>query len=73
MVLPTLDLQNGGAFAQLPVMTPRTRMLYACVGESQQPYQSPSKDFDLINGRISGSNLQPGAMQVSYVMLNVTT
>ncbi len=36
-------------------MTPRTRSLYACtLGESQQPYQSPSKDLDLINGRISG-------------------
>lgn len=35
-------------------MTPRTRSLYAYMGESQQPYQSPSKDLDLINGRISG-------------------
>ncbi len=40
---------------QAPAMTPRTRSLYACtLGESQQPYQSPSKDLDLINGRISG-------------------
>ena len=35
-------------------MTPRTRSLYAYVGESHQPYQSPSKDLDMINGRISG-------------------
>ena len=39
---------------QAPTMTPRTRSLYAYMGESQQPYQSPSKDLDLINGRISG-------------------
>lgn len=39
---------------QAPAMTPRTRSLYAYMGESQQPYQSPSKDLDLINGRISG-------------------
>jgi len=35
-------------------MTPRTRSLYAYMGKSQQPYQSPSKDLDLINGRTSG-------------------
>ena len=39
---------------QVPAMTPRTRSLYAYMGESQQIYQSPSKDLDLINGRISG-------------------
>ncbi|KAL0037539.1 hypothetical protein WJX77_001507 [Trebouxia sp. C0004] len=39
---------------QAPAMTPRTRSLYAYMGESQQPYQSPSKDLDLINGRVSG-------------------
>ncbi|KAL3130799.1 hypothetical protein ABBQ38_000136 [Trebouxia sp. C0009 RCD-2024] len=39
---------------QASTMTPRTRSLYAYVGESHQPYQSPSKDLDMINGRISG-------------------
>ena len=52
------------AAMQAPAMTPRTRSLYACMGKSQQPYQSPSKDLDLINGRISGRLPQVIGVQV---------
>ena len=48
-------------------MTPRTRSLYAYVGESHQPYQSPSKDLDMINGRISGR--LPHVMGVQVLVL----
>lgn len=48
-------------------MTPRTRSLYAYVGESHQPYQSPSKDLDMINGRISGR--LPHVMGVQVLLL----
>ncbi|KAK9815768.1 hypothetical protein WJX72_009183 [[Myrmecia] bisecta] len=37
-----------------PSMTPRTRSLYAFVGESAHQYQSPSKDLGYINDRING-------------------
>lgn len=46
-------------------MTPRTRTLYAFVGESQQPYQSPSKDLDRINGHLSGRLPHVVGVQVS--------
>ena len=46
-------------------MTPRTRSLYAYMGESQQPYQSPSKDLDMLNGRISGPLPRVVEMQVT--------
>ena len=48
-------------------MTPRTRSLYAYVGESHQPYQSPSKDLDMINGRISGR--LPHVMGVQVILM----
>lgn len=51
-------------------MTPRTRSLYAYVGESHQPYQSPSKDLDMINGRISGR--LPHVMGVQVLLLCFT-
>ena len=51
-------------------MTPRTRSLYAYVGESHQPYQSPSKDLDMINGRISGR--LPHVMGVQVCVLSST-
>lgn len=33
--------------------SPRTRSLYACVGESTKEYQSPSKDLTAINNRLN--------------------
>lgn len=50
-------------------MTPRTRSLYAYVGESHQPYQSPSKDLDMINGRISGRLPHVMGVQVLLAVL----
>ena len=50
---------------QAAAMTPRTRTLYAFVGESQQPYQSPSKDLDRINGHLSGRLPHVVGVQVS--------
>jgi len=35
------------------LMSPRTRSLYACVGESTKEYQSPSKDLTAINNRLN--------------------
>ncbi|XP_024397296.1 retinoblastoma-related protein-like isoform X2 [Physcomitrium patens] len=35
------------------LMSPRTRTLYACVGESTRDYQSPSKDLTAINNRLN--------------------
>lgn len=35
------------------IMSPHTRSLYACVGESTQAYQSPSKDLTAINNRLN--------------------
>ena len=55
---------------QAPAMTPRTRSLYAYMGESQQPYQSPSKDLDLINGRISGR--PPHVVSIQLLKLPVS-
>lgn len=37
------------------LMTPRTRSLYAFVGEPTHAYQSPSKDLNYINSRINSS------------------
>ena len=51
-------------------MTPRTRSLYAYVGESHQPYQSPSKDLDMINGRISGRLPHVMGVQVLFLKGN---
>ena len=48
-------------------MTPRTRSLYAHVGKSHEQYQSPSKDLDMINGRISGR--LPHVLGVQVVIL----
>ena len=48
-------------------MTPRTRSLYAHVGKSHEQYQSPSKDLDLINGRISGR--MPHVLGVQVLLL----
>lgn len=50
-------------------MTPRTRTLYAFMGESQQPYQSPAKDLDMLNGHISGC--MPHVVGVQVDMLHV--
>ncbi|BBN20404.1 protein MpRBR [Marchantia polymorpha subsp. ruderalis] len=35
------------------IMSPHTRSLYACVGESTHAYQSPSKDLSAINHRLN--------------------
>ncbi|CAM6129031.1 unnamed protein product [Calypogeia fissa] len=35
------------------IMSPHTRSLYACVGESTHAYQSPSKDLTAINNRLN--------------------
>lgn len=37
------------------IMSPHTRSLYACVGESTHEYQSPSKDLSAINSRLNSS------------------
>lgn len=39
------------------IMSPHTRSLYACVGESTQAYQSPSKDLTDINNRLNSRRL----------------
>jgi retinoblastoma-like protein 1 len=39
------------------IMSPHTRSLYACVGESTQAYQSPSKDLTDINNRLNNRRL----------------
>lgn len=39
------------------IMSPHTRSLYACVGESTQAYQSPSKDLTAINNRLNNRYL----------------
>lgn len=52
---------------QAPSMTPRTRTLYAFMGESQQPYQSPAKDLDMLNGHISGCMPHVVGVQVNVL------
>ena len=44
------------------LMTPRSRSLYAFVGEPTHAYQSPSKDLSYINGRIKASNAGLGGL-----------
>ncbi|KAG0563583.1 hypothetical protein KC19_8G043100 [Ceratodon purpureus] len=39
------------------IMSPHTRSLYACVGESTQAFQSPSKDLTDINNRLNNRRL----------------
>jgi retinoblastoma-like protein 1 len=39
------------------LMSPHTRSLYACVGESTHAYQSPSKDLTAINNRLNNRRL----------------
>ncbi|KAL3695441.1 hypothetical protein R1sor_009517 [Riccia sorocarpa] len=44
------------------IMSPHTRSLYACVGESTHAYQSPSKDLSAINHRL---NTRRGRLEFS--------
>ncbi|XP_024532966.1 retinoblastoma-related protein isoform X1 [Selaginella moellendorffii] len=55
------------------IMSPHSRSLYACVGESTHAYQSPSKDLTVINCRLNLSNgrrlefQEPSLMSDSFV------
>ncbi|EFJ10031.1 hypothetical protein SELMODRAFT_451523 [Selaginella moellendorffii] len=55
------------------IMSPHSKSLYACVGESTHAYQSPSKDLTAINCRLNSSNgrrldfLGPSMISDSFV------
>lgn len=49
-----------GGFQIDTIMSPHTRSLYACVGESTHAYQSPSKDLTAINNRLNNRSLFTG-------------
>ncbi|KAH7422326.1 hypothetical protein KP509_12G003800 [Ceratopteris richardii] len=49
------------------VLSPHSRRLYACIGESTHAYQSPSKDLTDINRRLNGR--RPGRLDFSDVEL----
>lgn len=57
------------------LMSPRTRSLYACVGESTKEYQSPSKDLTAINNRLNkrfvanGKDLLPLPSGLTTILL----
>ena len=64
---------------QAPNLTPKGRNLYAFKlgGDGSNPFSSPSKDIEYLNGRIGGrlsrSGLQGPGLQVRAVMLCCVT